>query len=641
MGYHTMEPRSIHGSAPFFFHPSSDSFQHISSSSSVGVSRGQPLSPTSYVHRPRGEYPLGTRQHTVDRHLNVLRSLPTHAPKPTTVPMSSGSKALPYEIRSCGSLTSGQHKEGGASSQPTECRISDLIGLNSHPSCSQAHFTAPPNRMRISLPPIVGSSFDDLPRALGLLQSDRQAGASYQPRFAQPLPPISTSAVERDRPSPYHRIDEAQYSIPPLQTQSYMRVPFEPARNCSLPEISPSNNVEDVPQGTVSLSVHRVPHKSFCPQGGERIQAVGSLDHHEAARQSQNATFPHQSGQLETSILPQLTGLPQAPYRPTPDMYPKTSTGIQRCDHGQASKKLTPNGPPGTIGVPQSRFLSKITSPTVVPGQASDQYGSFSRDQNSILNHNADASVKPKQPQAGSGSQSSPDASTAVHHPSFGLSSNVRLCSSSVLGVGSARTAEQQVSNCSPGPSNVFQSLNPPSHRRIDNEILPSASQHVPEPYDSGKGRPVKSKKRPKTNAVMAELFGRPPGVSPAILEALETMKAKPPTKERNEFIADVTELIECYEQKLNIYYDSVESKCVSLILDSRIPHLEDTITTPIDDETQEDAEQKLIVKKKFVESIEKLQDDQLPTKRRGNLPKESTAYLKKWFEQHYDYPCK
>lgn len=95
------------------------------------------------------------------------------------------------------------------------------------------------------------------------------------------------------------------------------------------------------------------------------------------------------------------------------------------------------------------------------------------------------------------------------------------------------------------------------------------------------------------------------------------------------------------YEEKCDIIYDATDASCVSLILASRVPFLEDTITAPVDDETPEDARQKLIVKKKFVEAMEKLQEDQLPTKRRGNLPKESTTYLKKWFDDHYDHPCK
>lgn len=113
-----------------------------------------------------------------------------------------------------------------------------------------------------------------------------------------------------------------------------------------------------------------------------------------------------------------------------------------------------------------------------------------------------------------------------------------------------------------------------------------------------------------------------------------------PTSAERSEFSAAYMDLMKVYEEKLDHIYSMTENACVQMTLNSRVPYLEDTITAPVDDETAEDARQKLVVKKKFVEAMEKLQGDQLPTKRRGNLPKESTAYLKRWFDEHYDHPC-
>lgn len=125
------------------------------------------------------------------------------------------------------------------------------------------------------------------------------------------------------------------------------------------------------------------------------------------------------------------------------------------------------------------------------------------------------------------------------------------------------------------------------------------------------------------------------------VSEAVKAYQSPENTADREEFLATYLELLRAYEDKCEAVYDSVDAACVGLIVNSRVPYLVDTITAPVDDETPEDAQQKLIVKKKFVEAMERLQGDQLPTKRRGNLPKESTAYLKRWFDEHYDHPCK
>lgn len=110
---------------------------------------------------------------------------------------------------------------------------------------------------------------------------------------------------------------------------------------------------------------------------------------------------------------------------------------------------------------------------------------------------------------------------------------------------------------------------------------------------------------------------------------------------ERNAFLNTYTDLMTAYEEKCDAIFDAADSTCINLIVNARIPFLVDTMTAPVDDETAEDAQQKLIVKRKFVDAMQRLQEDQLPTKRRGNLPKESTSYLRRWFDAHYDHPCK
>lgn len=125
------------------------------------------------------------------------------------------------------------------------------------------------------------------------------------------------------------------------------------------------------------------------------------------------------------------------------------------------------------------------------------------------------------------------------------------------------------------------------------------------------------------------------------IREAVKAYQSPENAAEREEFLNTYLELLKADDEKCDAVYDAVDTACVGLIVNSRVPYLLDTITAPVDDETPEDAQQKLIVKRKFVEAMERLQGDQLPTKRRGNLPKESTAYLKRWFDHHYDHPCK
>lgn len=132
-----------------------------------------------------------------------------------------------------------------------------------------------------------------------------------------------------------------------------------------------------------------------------------------------------------------------------------------------------------------------------------------------------------------------------------------------------------------------------------------------------------------------------PTGWSGTLLkDSLKAMQNTGTSADKNEFQSMYTDLVQLYEEKLDAIFDAADKTCIDNIIGARIPYLVDTITAPVDDETPEDAQQKLIVKKKFVAAMERLQGDQLPTKRRGNLPKECTAYLKKWFNEHYDYPC-
>lgn len=99
--------------------------------------------------------------------------------------------------------------------------------------------------------------------------------------------------------------------------------------------------------------------------------------------------------------------------------------------------------------------------------------------------------------------------------------------------------------------------------------------------------------------------------------------------------------LYQRFEERCKEIFCAADQYCLSLVLESHVPYVEDTLGELAEDETEDDALYKLAVKKKFVEVVEKLQEDELPTQRRGNLPKESIAYLKKWFDEHSAHPCK
>lgn len=100
------------------------------------------------------------------------------------------------------------------------------------------------------------------------------------------------------------------------------------------------------------------------------------------------------------------------------------------------------------------------------------------------------------------------------------------------------------------------------------------------------------------------------------------------------------SQLKEAHEDQLGLFFKATQEWCVSLVLRSKVPKIEDKLACPVEDESINDAELKLRVKKEFVKAMDKLQQDQLPTKRRGNLPKESIAYLKEWFDSHSSHPC-
>lgn len=125
------------------------------------------------------------------------------------------------------------------------------------------------------------------------------------------------------------------------------------------------------------------------------------------------------------------------------------------------------------------------------------------------------------------------------------------------------------------------------------------------------------------------------------MLRAYYVREKKNMANERRHFVFSYADMLRAYDGLGDYFLDVANQRCVELAAEARIPNLRDASIVKLEDETAEEVEGKREVKLKYQEAVEKLQSNQMPAKRRGNLPKEGIEYLKKWFYDHYDYPCK
>lgn len=123
-------------------------------------------------------------------------------------------------------------------------------------------------------------------------------------------------------------------------------------------------------------------------------------------------------------------------------------------------------------------------------------------------------------------------------------------------------------------------------------------------------------------------------------LSAYYISEKKNMPNEGRQSIFSYADLLHAYNELSDYILDVATQRCTDLVAEARIPNLQDTTITRLEDETEEEIAGKRVVKLKYQEAVEKLQSNQIPAKRKGNLPKEGTEYLKKWFHDHYDYPC-
>lgn len=103
----------------------------------------------------------------------------------------------------------------------------------------------------------------------------------------------------------------------------------------------------------------------------------------------------------------------------------------------------------------------------------------------------------------------------------------------------------------------------------------------------------------------------------------------------------ELKELFSAYEMQCEAARASVDRICRDLVATSYIPRLECTGYSKMGNESTEDSEHKLAIHNMFIDAVERLQTGVVPTSNRCNLPKECVTYLKQWFDDHFDHPCK
>lgn len=124
------------------------------------------------------------------------------------------------------------------------------------------------------------------------------------------------------------------------------------------------------------------------------------------------------------------------------------------------------------------------------------------------------------------------------------------------------------------------------------------------------------------------------------MLRSYYIMEKKRMPSEWRHFIFAYSDMLYAYDELGDKFLHVANQRCIELVAEARIPYLRDEMVTRLEDET-EDFARKRVVRLKYQKAVEKLQDSLMPPRRRSNLPKEGVEYMKKWFRDRYDYPCK
>lgn len=124
------------------------------------------------------------------------------------------------------------------------------------------------------------------------------------------------------------------------------------------------------------------------------------------------------------------------------------------------------------------------------------------------------------------------------------------------------------------------------------------------------------------------------------VLRAYYIREKKNMTNEWRHSMFSYADMLRAYDGLGDYFLDVAKQRCIELAAEAHIPNLRDETFIRLDDETEEESAAKRVVKLKYQETVEKLQNDQMPDKCRSGLLQEGIEILKNWFYDHYNFPC-
>lgn len=125
------------------------------------------------------------------------------------------------------------------------------------------------------------------------------------------------------------------------------------------------------------------------------------------------------------------------------------------------------------------------------------------------------------------------------------------------------------------------------------------------------------------------------------LLELCAIGQSPPDATERTEFYEKYLRLLDLYDQDIEDCMKNARRVCLENALSTHIPFIDDKAVVCVDGETEEESIGKVTVRRRFVLAVDRFQKQSQEVKQRGNLPKEATNLLKKWFQKNLDHPCK
>lgn len=110
---------------------------------------------------------------------------------------------------------------------------------------------------------------------------------------------------------------------------------------------------------------------------------------------------------------------------------------------------------------------------------------------------------------------------------------------------------------------------------------------------------------------------------------------------EQRNLVFSYAEMLRGCDAMDDLVMKRIEEDCTQLVLDAHIPYLDDVVVNKTESETEADLEQKRKVHVEHRQAIKRIQDGKTELKSKRRLPREGTAVLKGWLNEHRDHPCK